>query len=61
MIKEHDIVEVNAELAGNTLVEHDFVGTVISLHTRNGELVAVEVEDQDNDVFTVEAQAIKKV
>lgn len=49
-MKEHDIVEVNKSLCENELVEHDFIGTVVSLHTKHD---VAEVKDQDNNVFTV--------
>lgn len=54
-MKEHDIVEVIADKAENSLVTHDFTGTIIHVYENAH---AVEVEDQDNNCFTVSRDAI---
>ena len=56
-IKEHDVVNVDAETAENELVENDFTGTVVALYKDESH---AEVEDQDNNVFTVALKSLTK-
>ncbi len=46
----YDIVLVDVSCCDNPLVTHDFQGTVVQVHNKED---VVEVEDQDNNVFTV--------
>ena len=58
MLREHDVVEVNASLVNDDTVTHDFQGTVIHIYSNNS---VVCVEDQDNNLYDIEEEAVTKI
>ena len=56
-MKEHDTVFVNSDKCENSLVTHDFTGTIVHIYKNETQ---VEVEDQDGFVYTVNKSALEE-
>ena len=57
VLSEHDTVSINSSTCEDEMVTHNFTGTIILLHKDGKHAI---VEDQDNNVFTVNIKSITK-